>query len=316
MARHQTMRRLSLHGTRVCAVGIDSILGHSPSLRVLRGDDDDYKFVRGAPLASPSVLRDVCVRRGNSDAPLHRVRVLSIEFDAEEDYFYLVRLRGGGYANALVKPYRRWRRSAGECVVGIDGLDAGGRAHGHLSVERRRNGELFGAILERAALIASKEVALSTFVHASTAREIHVTRPNVLQMAFGLLLDAVEDADEREPSKFLGRNAGARCLASREFIGFLLEALIRASRPFCLRLRGGVDAGVRGSILWQAADAPQLAKLLVRAIDATAAADPDRRRFLKALRHAAALRMVERAQAAGDSTASSELVRELAEMIR
>ncbi len=317
LARHQSMRRLSLHGTRVCAVGIDSILGHSPSLRVLRGDDDDYKFVRGAPLASPSVLRDVCVRRGNSDAPLHRVRVLSIEFDAEEDYFYLVRLRGGGYANALVKPYRRWRRSAGECVVGIDGLDAGGRAHGHLSVERRRNGELFGAILERAALIASKEVALSTFVHASTAREIHVTRPNVLQMAFGLLLDAVEDADEREPSTyFKERNAGGRCLASREFIGFLLEALIRASRPFCLRLRGGVDAGVRGSILWEAADAPQLATLLLRAIDATAAADPDRRRFLKAVRHSAALRMVERAQAAGDSTASSELVRELAEMIR
>ena len=41
-----------------------------------------------------------------------------------------MRLRGGGYANALRKPYRRWRRSAGECVVGIDGLDAGGRAHG------------------------------------------------------------------------------------------------------------------------------------------------------------------------------------------
>ena len=39
LARHQTMRRLSLHGTRVCAVGIDSILGHSPSLRVLRGED-------------------------------------------------------------------------------------------------------------------------------------------------------------------------------------------------------------------------------------------------------------------------------------
>ena len=35
-------------------------------------------------------------------------------FDAEEDVFYLVRLRGGGYANALRKPYRRWRRSAGE----------------------------------------------------------------------------------------------------------------------------------------------------------------------------------------------------------
>jgi hypothetical protein len=335
LARHQTMRRLSLHGTRVCAVGIDSILGHSPSLRVLRSDDvsqspgdqilgstlklddDDYKFMRGAPLASPSVLRDVCVRRGNSDAPLHRVRVLSIEFDAEEDVFYLVKLRGGGYANALRKPYRRWRRSAGEIVVGIDKLDAGGRAHGDLSVERRRNGELFGAILERAAMIPSKEVALSMLVHASTAREIHVTRPNVLQMAFGLLLDAVEDADEREPSThFKERNAGGRCLASRDFIGFLLEALIRASRPFCLRLRGGVDAGVRGSILWEAADAPQLAKLLVRAIDATAAADPDRRRFLKAIKHSAALRMVERAQAAGDSTASTALVAELAEMIR
>jgi hypothetical protein len=336
LARHQTMRRLSLHGTRVCAVGIDSILGHSPSLRILRSDDvselpswqnrestlrlddDDYKFMRGAPLASPAVLRDVCVRRGNSDAPLHRVRVLSIDFDAEEDDFYLVRLRGGGYANALDKPNRRWRRSAGECVVGIDGLDAGGRSHGDLSVERRRNGELFGAILERAAMIASKEVAVSTHVHASTAREIHVTRPNVLQMAFGLLLDAVEDADERACTSkyFKERSAGSRCLASRDSIGFLLEALIRASRPFCLRLRGGVDAGVRGSILWEAADAPQLAKLLVRTIDATAAADPDRRRFLKALRHAAALRLVERAQAAGDSTASTALVQELAEMIR
>ena len=166
-------------------------------------------------------------------------------------------------------------------------------------------------------MIASKEVALSTFVHASTAREIHVTRPNVLQMAFGLLLDAVEDADEREPSTyFKERNAGGRCLASRDFIGFLLEALIRASRPFCLRLRGGVDAGVRGSILWEAADAPQLATLLIRTIDATAAADPDRRRFLKAIKHSAALRMVERAQAAGDSTASAALVQELAEMIR
>ena len=166
-------------------------------------------------------------------------------------------------------------------------------------------------------MIPSKEVALSMLVHASTAREIHVTRPNVLQMAFGLLLDAVEDADEREPSTyFKERNAGARCLASRDFIGFLLEALIRASRPFCLRLRGGVDAGVRGSILWEAADAPQLATLLVRTIDATAAADPDRRRFLKAIKHSAALRMVERAQAAGDSTASTALVAELAEMIR
>ena len=186
------------------------------------------------------------------------------------------------------------------------------------SVEQRRNGELFGAILERAAIIASKEVAVSTHVHASTAREIHVTRPNVLQMAFGLLLDAVEDADERACTSmyFRERSAGSRCLASREFVGFLLEALTRASRPFCLRLRGGVDAGVRGSILWEAADAPQLAKLLVRTIDATAAADPDRRRFLKALRHAAALRMVERAQAAGDSTASAALVSELAEMIR
>ena len=82
------------------------------------------------------------------------------------------------------------------------------------------------------------------------------------------------------------------------------------------RLQEASPVRVRGSILWEAADAPQLAKLLVRAIDATAAADPDRRRFLKALRHAAALRMVERAQAAGDSTASSELVLELAEMIR
>ena len=203
-------------------------------------------------------------------------------------------------------------------MVGIDKLDAGGRAHGVLSVERRRNGELFGAILGRAAMLPSKEVALSTFVHASTAREIHVTRPNVLQMAFGLLLDAVEDADERDNycHRNSPRGAGSRCLASREFVGFLLEALIRASRPFCLRLRGGVDAGVRGSILWEAADAPQLAKLLVRTIDATAAADPDRRRFLKAIKHSAALRMVERAQAAGDSTASTALVAELAEMIR
>ena len=48
-----------------------------------------------------------------------------------------------------------------------------------------------------------------------------MTRPNVLQMAFGLLLDAVEDADEREPSTyFKERNAGGGALRRAILLDF------------------------------------------------------------------------------------------------
>ena len=83
---------------------------------------------------------------------------------------------------------------------------------------------------------------------------------------------------------------------------YLVRNSLPSLLPFIARAQGFTDT--------------QLATLLVRTIDATAAADPDRRRFLKAIKHSAALRMVERAQAAGDSTASTALVAELAEMIR
>ena len=303
LSRHPELRRLSLQGTRVCAVGIDSILDHSPKLRVLRDEDSDYKFLQGSELASPSVLRDVCERRGESEAPLHRVRVLTVDFDGDEDSFHLVCLCGGTYANAFGGSRRR---ISGGIVVGIDDLDAGGHA---LDLDR--------TTLERASMIPSKELALSTIDQAGTATKVHLACSTVLQAAFGLLLDAVEVADERDNycHSMCRPGAGARCLASREFIGFLLDALVRTSRPSSLRLRAGLDYGFRGSLLWDAASAPRLEKLLKRAVDTVAAADPNRRRLLKTIRHAAALRMVERAQTAGGSHASNELVRELAEMI-
>jgi hypothetical protein len=192
-------------------------------------------------------------------------------------------------------------------VVGIDDLDAGGHAL-----------DLESTSLERAAMMPSKGLAMSTIAQASLATKVHLARSTVLQGAFGLLLDAVEVADFRDNycHSMCRQGAGARCLASREFIGFLLDALVRTSRPSSLRLRAGLDYGFRGSLLWDAASAPRLEKLSKRAVDAVAAADPDRRRLLKTIRHAAALRLVERAQAAGGSLASNEFVRELAEMIR
>ena len=121
-----------------------------------------------------------------------------------------------------------------------------------------------------------------------------------------------KDADEREPVDLRSATQRGRCLASRDFIGACrgvdpcLEAILSASAAEWTR-------GSAGHPMGSGFDANRRWKPSWRFIDATARRDPDRRRFAKA-HDTPALRWWN-ARAAGDSTASSELVRELAEMI-